>query len=104
MRGALLVSTSFVHSASELLKNFYFCALSSICCDRLYSFASPDTDNEIPVQIMARGFWVNGDSTNISSSGVSRQVKGANLRHGVYHFQSITDGICQGLRKWHNYP
>ena len=35
---------------------------------------------------------------------VSRQAKGANLRHEVYHPESISDSICQGLRKWHSHP
>ena len=38
------------------------------------------------------------------SPAVSRQAKGANLRHEVYRPGSISDSICQGLRKWHSHP
>ena len=56
----------------------------------------PDEKNEISyAYAITRKEW---------STLVSRQAKGANLRHEVYHPESISDSICQGLRKWHSHP
>ena len=45
-----------------------------------------------------------GEMESHCNIDVSRQAKGANLRHEVYHPESISDSICQGLRKWHSHP